>query len=180
MYFLQFLQMDRRWVHGVLFTPWYVGGVKSFMSFVRERFNEDEQILCPCTGCLNHKHLHQNDVERHLLLYGIRSKLCYIGHCRFLPRGHRLRKASDFKSLHGTSERPGTFTREELLEELEKVKDVRVGQKRKRSRNHVPIWGRRVCLWDLPYWPSLKLRNNLDVMHIEKNVCESLLGTILT
>jgi hypothetical protein len=43
------------------------------MSFVRERFNEDEQILCPCTGCLNHKHLHQNDVERHLLLYGMSS-----------------------------------------------------------------------------------------------------------
>jgi hypothetical protein len=36
--------MDRR-VHGVLFTPQYIGGVKSFMSFVRERFNEDEQIL---------------------------------------------------------------------------------------------------------------------------------------
>jgi len=108
-----------------------------------------------------------------------RSKICYIGHCRFLPRGHHLRKANDFESLHGTSAKPGTFTREELLEELEKVRDVRVGQKRKRSGNRVPIWGRRVCLWDVPYWSSLKLRHNLDVMHIEKNVCESLLGTIL-
>jgi hypothetical protein len=36
-------------------------------------------------------------------------------------------------SLHDTSAKPSTFTREELLEELEKVKDVRVGQKRKRS-----------------------------------------------
>jgi len=113
------------------------------------------------------------------LSYAIRSKICYIGHDRFLPQGHRLRKASDFKSLHGTSAKPGTFTTEELLEELEKVRDVRVGQKRKRSGDRVPIWGRRVCLWDLEYWPSLKLRHNLDVMHIEKNVCESLLGTIL-
>jgi hypothetical protein len=48
--------------------------------------------------------------------------------------------------VHDTSAKPGTFTREELLEELEKVKDVRVGQKRKRSENRVPIWGRRVCL----------------------------------
>jgi hypothetical protein len=58
-------------VHGVLFTPQYIGGVKSFMDFIRERFNEAEQILCPCTDCLNHKYLPQNDVERHLLLNGM-------------------------------------------------------------------------------------------------------------
>ena len=113
------------------------------------------------------------------LSYAIRSKICYIGHGCFLPKGHRLCKASDFKSLHGNSAKLGTFTIEELLEELENIRDVRVGQKRKRSRDRVPIWGRRVCLWDIPYWPSLKLRHNFDVMHIEKNVCESLLGTIL-
>jgi hypothetical protein len=44
---------------------------------------------------------------------------------------------------------------------------------------HVPIWGRQMSLWDLPYWASLKLRHNLDVMHIEKNICEALLGIIL-
>ncbi|XP_021301271.1 uncharacterized protein LOC110429536 [Sorghum bicolor] len=117
--------------------------------------------------------------DKNPMSYAIRSKLCYIGHSRFLPRGHRLRKASDFESLHSSSAKPGTFTKEELLEELEKVRDVRVGEKRKHSGNRVPIWGRRVCLWDLPYWQSLKLRHNLDVMHIEKNLCESLVGTIL-
>jgi len=60
-------------VHGVLFTPKYIGGVQSFMSFIRERFNDAEQILCPCTACLNHKYLHQNDVQRHLLLNGMSS-----------------------------------------------------------------------------------------------------------
>jgi len=34
-------------------------------------------------------------------------------------------------------------------------------------------------LWDLEYWKNLKLRHNLDVMHIEKNICESLISTIL-
>jgi len=43
------------------------------MNFIKERFNETEQILCPCTNCLNHKYLHQNDVERHLLLNGMSS-----------------------------------------------------------------------------------------------------------
>ena len=36
-----------------------------------------------------------------------------------------------------------------------------------------------VSLWKLTYWKFLKLRHNLDVMHIEKNICEALIGTIL-
>ena len=47
------------------------------------------------------------------------------------------------------------------------------------DRGHVRIWSRVVSLWNLPYWEKLKLRHNLDVMHIEKNICESLIGTIL-
>ena len=31
----------------------------------------------------------------------------------------------------------------------------------------------------LPYWSSLLIRHNLDVMHIEKNICETILGTLL-
>jgi hypothetical protein len=31
----------------------------------------------------------------------------------------------------------------------------------------------------LPYWEKLLARHNLDVMHIEKNICESILGTLL-
>jgi len=30
-----------------------------------------------------------------------------------------------------------------------------------------------------PYWSSLLIMHNLDVMHIEKNICESILGTLL-
>jgi len=44
---------------------------------------------------------------------------------------------------------------------------------------HVKIWSQMVSLWKLPYWHKLKLRHNLDVMHIEKNICESLIATIL-
>jgi hypothetical protein len=33
--------------------------------------------------------------------------------------------------------------------------------------------------FELPYWSSLLIRHNLDVMHIEKNICESILGTLL-
>jgi hypothetical protein len=33
--------------------------------------------------------------------------------------------------------------------------------------------------FNLPYWEKLLVRHNLDVMHIEKNICESILGTLL-
>jgi hypothetical protein len=77
----------------------------------------------------------------------------------------------------------GKFTIEEVLEELDKVKDVRPGkdpENRKMKRNKGPvIFSRKVGLWRLPYWKQLKLAHNLNVMHIEKNICETLLGTLL-
>ncbi|GJW48366.1 hypothetical protein Tco_0080012 [Tanacetum coccineum] len=40
-------------------------------------------------------------------------------------------------------------------------------------------WSKRSIFWDLEYWPFLKLKHNLDVMHIEKNALEALLNTLL-
>jgi hypothetical protein len=36
-----------------------------------------------------------------------------------------------------------------------------------------PIW------FTLPYWKDLQIRYNFDVMHIEKNVCENTINTLL-
>ena len=33
--------------------------------------------------------------------------------------------------------------------------------------------------WKLPYWKDLKVRHCLDVMHIEKNVCEAIIATLM-
>jgi len=101
--------------------------------------------------------------DKNPLSYALRNKIAYIGHYRFLPKGHRLRRNNEFVGLHGTNDPPGKFSKEELLAELEKVSHVRPGikqprsNKRKRSEKdkgssaHVRIWSRRVCLWDLEY-----------------------------
>ena len=34
-------------------------------------------------------------------------------------------------------------------------------------------------LFDLPYWCDLDVRHCIDVMHVEKNVCDSVIGTLL-
>jgi hypothetical protein len=36
-----------------------------------------------------------------------------------------------------------------------------------------------IIFWELPYWKDLDARHSIDVIHVEKNVCESLLGTFL-
>ncbi|WVZ49712.1 hypothetical protein U9M48_001044 [Paspalum notatum var. saurae] len=38
---------------------------------------------------------------------------------------------------------------------------------------------KRSVFFMLPYWEHNKLRHNLDVMHIEKNVCDNFIGTLL-
>lgn len=86
---------------------------------------------------------------------------------------HPWRKHKIFDGTHEKRDKPEAFSMDELRQQLENVKDVRPGKhpqnkKRKRATNDGQCWKKRSCLWDLPYWPSLKLRHNLDVMHIEK------------
>jgi hypothetical protein len=110
----------------------------------------------------------------------IRNKLCWIGSRRFLPLDHRWRKSKGFNGNTEPRDPPAEFTKEELKQQLDKVKDVRPGKnQRKRKREEGQCWDRRSILWDLPYWADLKLRHNLDVMHIEKNICDNLLGTFM-
>ncbi|XP_024042011.1 uncharacterized protein LOC112099137 [Citrus clementina] len=41
------------------------------------------------------------------------------------------------------------------------------------------LYKKRSIFFDLEYWEHLLVRHQLDVMHIEKNVCESIYGTLL-
>ena len=40
-------------------------------------------------------------------------------------------------------------------------------------------WKKKSIFFDLEYWIYLHVRHNLDVIQIEKNVCESIIGTLL-
>jgi hypothetical protein len=41
------------------------------------------------------------------------------------------------------------------------------------------VWKKKSVFFRLPYWKDNLLRHNLDVMDIEKNVMDNILGTIL-
>ena len=58
----------------------------------------------------------------------IRNKLCYIGHRRYLPMKHEWRRSLAFDGKPEKKDQPDKFTLEEVIEELEKVKDIRPGK----------------------------------------------------
>ena len=66
---------------------------------------------------------------------------------------------------------------DEILEKMQKL-DVKLG---KLNAKNVPSTRHKKLsiFFDLPYWRTLHVRHFLDVMHIEKNVCESLISTLL-
>ena len=49
----------------------------------------------------------------------------------------------------------------------------------KKSSSEMNIWKKRLIFFNLPYWSDLHVRHCVDVMHVEKNVCDSLIGTLL-
>nr|GEU47840.1 hypothetical protein [Tanacetum cinerariifolium] len=53
------------------------------------------------------------------------------------------------------------------------------GKKDKAPKNNKNIWKKKSRFWKLPYWEHLQVRHSLNVMHIEKNVSESLIGFLL-
>jgi hypothetical protein len=47
--------------------------VKEFMTFVRGKFGDNVEILCPCSRCLNQKYLSQAVVNKHMMMNGMDS-----------------------------------------------------------------------------------------------------------
>ena len=110
-------------------------------------------------------------------------KFCYMGHRRWLPRNHPFRYDKDgFDGNTKFGGSPIPLTGEEVLAQLgETTFTYGKGQSNMDidEKDEEQIWKKRSIFFDLPYWKFNVLRHNLDVMHIEKNICDNLLGTFL-
>ena len=79
---------------------------------------------------------------------------------------------------------PNELSGDQLLQQLIHVTQVQFGKdettrNRKRTPNELN-WTKKIFFFfQLPYWSTLKLRHNLDVMYTEKNICDNVLGTLL-
>ena len=46
----------------------------------------------------------------------------------------------------------------------------------KDADGRAPMWKKKSIFWDLPYWKDLEVRSAIDMMHVTKNLCVTLLG----
>jgi hypothetical protein len=110
------------------------------------------------------------------------KKVVYLGHRRFLPTRHPVRKkGKHFKGEADHRKKPWERTGDDVFN---MVKDLEVifgkGSGRQAVPNdadgHAPMWKKKSIFWELPYWKLLECRSAIDVMHVTKNLCVNLLG----
>nr|CAD40382.3 OSJNBa0004L19.3 [Oryza sativa Japonica Group]CAE02164.2 OSJNBa0087H01.13 [Oryza sativa Japonica Group] len=108
------------------------------------------------------------------------QKMVYMGHRRWLPLRHAFRRRKKiFNGKRELQPAPKDLSGDEVHN---MVKDIsnEFGKKRKRSKTkEKSMWKKKSIFWRLPYWKDLDVRHCIDLMHVEKNVCESLVGLML-
>ena len=59
--------------------------------------------------------------DKNPLSFPLKGKLGYFGHYRFLPKKHKLRINNLYWGIHGTHEKPGSYTQAEVKELVDKA-----------------------------------------------------------
>ena len=102
----------------------------------------------------------------------------YLRHRRFLQANHPYRGLKKAFNGHQENDKaPTPLIGIQIHEKVNKVHHV-FGKTSKKSSTSSP-WRKKSIFFDLPYWLKLQVRHYIDVMHLEKNVCDSLIGTLL-
>ncbi|XP_060969955.1 uncharacterized protein LOC133037137 [Cannabis sativa] len=113
------------------------------------------------------------------------GKTSYVGHRRFLPSNHAMRRDTRFDGKVERRPPPRRFTCEEILSQVNTLEPQipehheNFGGVKRRRVAETSNWRKNSIFYELEYWSTNILKHNIDVMHVEKNVCDSLLGTIL-
>nr|XP_017239583.1 PREDICTED: uncharacterized protein LOC108212368 [Daucus carota subsp. sativus] len=111
-------------------------------------------------------------------------KTVVMRHRRWLPRQHPYRRQkSAFDNTVEKGVAPIPLTGEQVFERVQHLRSHVFGKKQRQPRwkkgEPRPIWKKVSIFFQLEYWKFLPVRHCLDVMHIEKNICEALVGTLL-
>lgn len=141
---------------------------------------------CVTSGKVACPHCHSYTCSIHLKNGG---KCCYMGHRRFLDANHKFRfDAASFDGNVELGTAPKPLTGEEIFKQTEdlpadfgkdpKKKKTKPNSKGKETEEKI-IWNRRSIWFRLRYWKDVMLPHNFDVMHIEKNVCDNIINTLL-
>nr|GEY42097.1 hypothetical protein [Tanacetum cinerariifolium] len=161
-------------------TPEYVKGVQTFLAFAETNRASSgaRYIWCPCNDCKNVcKFNNTSVIEGHLIRRGFMHKYtCWSQH------GELLIDKSTFVPVSNDHQDTSSYSnnnREDLSEMFHNLKrenlEIKFGK-------GIPLEKgirKKSIFWELPYWKHLEVRNCLEVMHIEINVYDSLIGLLL-
>ncbi|KAL5554309.1 hypothetical protein UlMin_041710 [Ulmus minor] len=115
---------------------------------------------------------------RATLLWTINDFPAYGNLYGYSVKGYKFRKQR--KQFNGRPKHEKASQPLTGVQILESVSDLHVEFGKGKGNLSVDgTWKKKSIFFDLPYLKDLYVRHNLDVMHIEKNVCESLIGTLL-
>src|SRR3954470_15532609 len=133
------------------------------------------QGFCACVRCMDNTTYHQLPKDPGS------SKTVFQGSRRWLPKKHAWRKQGHlFDGSEELRAPPSRKSGKEIDNLLKTWKEcLAPGKKKKKTQPLMRVWKARSVFWDLEYWSLLFSPHSLDLMHITKNVCESLFGTLL-
>ena len=111
------------------------------------------------------------------------KKVVYLGHRRFLPIKHPVRKkwGKHFRGEADTRKKPDLPTGNDvfgMVKDLEVIFGKGPGSlsvPNDPATGRAPMWKKKSIFWELPYWKVLEVRSSIDVMHVTKNLCVNLL-----
>jgi hypothetical protein len=170
-------------------------GVVVFDAYRKEKFTLRAMIFCTINDFPAYGNLAGYSVKGHKACPICEENTCftqlrhgrktvYLGHRRFLPRFHPYRRKK--KAFNGRSELEEAslepLSGSEVYRKVSKIANNfgKTGDNATaRSNGALGPWKKCSIFYELPYWQSLYVRHSLDVMHIEKNICDSLIGTLL-
>jgi hypothetical protein len=107
------------------------------------------------------------------------QKIVYMRHQCYIPMKHHFLSMKD--QFNGNSEKrcpPPYITGHEVFE-MVKGAHVVLGKQKQTGKNtkEDDMWKKQLIVCELLYWKDLDVCHSIDVMHIENNMCESLLRT---
>ena len=115
------------------------------------------------------------------------KKQVYLRHRRFFPQSHAYRGMKhQFDGTRETTSAPRHFNGKYVYSQVKNLGDAQgkksttLGKRKRNKEGFEKIrWKKSSILWELPFWIDLAVRHSIDVMHMKKNVCGSLLGTLM-
>ncbi|XP_021729989.1 uncharacterized protein LOC110696961 [Chenopodium quinoa] len=169
-------------------------GVETYDAYSKQNFNvramllwtiSDFPALADLSGWSTKGRYACPSCHKHTNRTSLTSKGGYLRHRRWIPSNHKWRK--DRKSFDNTREKecaPIPLTGDKILTYYNQFQQEKFGKVSGKKRKRDPSkslygWNKKSIFFQLPYWRKLLIRHNLDVMHIEKNVSDNILGTLL-